>query len=54
MNTSDHDSYVKTKAYLESLKMCTQTCACNSYDLYGGVLASSQNTLKSARKYDSY
>ena len=31
MNTCDHDNYVKTKAYVESLK----TCACDRYDLFG-------------------
>ena len=34
MNTCDHYNYVKTNAYLESLKTCSQPCACDPYDLY--------------------
>ena len=51
MNTCDHYSYVKTKAYVESLKDLL-TCACDRYDSYGDQALSSILVLNMSNKED--
>ena len=34
MNTCDHYNYVKTKAFVETLKTYSRTCPCDPYNLY--------------------
>ena len=46
MNTRNYYNYVKTKTYVESLKTCSQTRACDPYDLYGDQALRSSLVLK--------
>ena len=48
MNTCDNNNYVKTKAYVGSLKICSQTRACDPYDFYENQALSS--SLKMSNK----
>ena len=34
-NTCHHNNDKETKSYLQELKTCLQTCACDLYNLYG-------------------
>ena len=52
MDTCDHYNYVKTKAYMGSLKVCLQTYACDPCDLYGDQDLSSGPVLQMPNKDD--
>ena len=53
MNTCDHYSYVKTKAYTwKPSKTYSQICACDPNDLYGDQALSSSLLLKMSNKED--
>ena len=52
MNTCDHYNYVKTKAYMESLKTCSQTCPCDLCYSYGDQALSSSLVLQMSNKED--
>ena len=43
---------MKTKVYAESLKTCSQTCACDPCDLYGDQALSLSLVLKILNKKD--
>ena len=52
MNTCDHYNNVKTNASMESLKTCSQTCACDPSDLYGYQSLSLSLVLKTLKNED--